>query len=164
MLEYPYSAFEKVFRLNVFGVFALIRQLIPILERSGSESDPARIINIGSVNGQSSSVIDANFKFLPLQYRFFYLAHCFGSINIKFKFADLQVSGVAVPHLETYAYSSSKAALHMLTKTLAARLAKKQITVNAILPVGLDVIVIMERHFDGFFFNSLRRTDWRIVD
>eukprot|EP01104_Vermistella_antarctica_P004154 TRINITY_DN14660_c0_g1_i1.p1 TRINITY_DN14660_c0_g1~~TRINITY_DN14660_c0_g1_i1.p1 ORF type:complete len:348 (+),score=48.64 TRINITY_DN14660_c0_g1_i1:22-1044(+) len=43
------------------------------------------------------------------------------------------VHGIRVPsELETYAYSTSKAAVHQLTKALAVRLAKDQITVNAV--------------------------------
>jgi len=36
--------------------------------------------------------------------------------------------------LETYAYSTSKAAVHHLTRVLAGQLAAKRITVNAIAP------------------------------
>jgi len=39
-----------------------------------------------------------------------------------------------VPGWENYAYSASKAALHMLTQHLAYRLARERITVNAIAP------------------------------
>ncbi|EIW73581.1 hypothetical protein TREMEDRAFT_67435 [Tremella mesenterica DSM 1558] len=41
------------------------------------------------------------------------------------------INGINVPGLETYAYSTSKAALHMLSKHLAQRLGPK-ITVNAL--------------------------------
>lgn len=44
------------------------------------------------------------------------------------------VDGLHVPALETYSYSASKAAVHHLTKVLAARLAPDLITVNAIAP------------------------------
>jgi NAD(P)-dependent dehydrogenase (short-subunit alcohol dehydrogenase family) len=44
------------------------------------------------------------------------------------------VDGLHAPDLETYAYSSSKAAVHHLTRTLAKRLARDRITVNAIAP------------------------------
>lgn len=42
------------------------------------------------------------------------------------------IDGIRIPSLETYAYSASKAAVHQLTKTLANRLAKEHVTVNAI--------------------------------
>ena len=42
--------------------------------------------------------------------------------------------GLQAPFLETYAYSSSKAAVHHLTRVLAHRLAAQNITVNAIAP------------------------------
>eukprot|EP01116_Phalansterium_solitarium_P005916 TRINITY_DN1819_c0_g1_i1.p1 TRINITY_DN1819_c0_g1~~TRINITY_DN1819_c0_g1_i1.p1 ORF type:complete len:266 (+),score=29.17 TRINITY_DN1819_c0_g1_i1:231-1028(+) len=42
------------------------------------------------------------------------------------------IDGLRVPQLETYAYSASKAAVHHLTRTLANKLADKNITVNAI--------------------------------
>lgn len=43
------------------------------------------------------------------------------------------IDGIHVPILETYSYSASKAAVHQLTKHLAAKLAP-DITVNAIAP------------------------------
>jgi NAD(P)-dependent dehydrogenase (short-subunit alcohol dehydrogenase family) len=44
------------------------------------------------------------------------------------------IDGLRVPSLPTYSYSSSKAAVHMLTKVLAKELGPKRITVNAIAP------------------------------
>ena len=44
------------------------------------------------------------------------------------------IDGLRVPVLHTYAYSSSKAAVHHLTRVLAVELAAKHITVNAVAP------------------------------
>ncbi len=88
--EYPLAGWDKVFDINVRGVFFLIQRLLPLLRNS--EHAPARIINLASINGMQP------------------------------------------PEIETYAYSSSKAACIMLTKHLAKRLAAEKILVNAIAP------------------------------
>jgi NAD(P)-dependent dehydrogenase (short-subunit alcohol dehydrogenase family) len=90
--EYPESGWDKVFDLNVKGSFFLIQELLPLLEAGGRADDPARIINIGSIDA------------------------------------------FHIPQHETYAYTSSKAALHQLTRHLAAQLAPRKITANVIAP------------------------------
>jgi NAD(P)-dependent dehydrogenase (short-subunit alcohol dehydrogenase family) len=85
------AAWDRVLSLNVKGVFHLTKFLVPLLEAAGTADEPARVINIGSIDG------------------------------------------LAVPILETYSYSASKAAVHQLTRHLARRLAPR-ITVNAIAP------------------------------
>jgi NAD(P)-dependent dehydrogenase (short-subunit alcohol dehydrogenase family) len=92
LLEFPESAWDKVLDLNLKSPFFLTRALLPQLEAAGTDDDPARVINIGSIDG------------------------------------------LRVPSLPTYSYSSSKAAVHMLTKVLAKELGPKRITVNAIAP------------------------------
>jgi NAD(P)-dependent dehydrogenase (short-subunit alcohol dehydrogenase family) len=49
--EYPDSAWDKVLGVNVKGVFHLSRALLPQLRAAGTPDDPARIINIGSIDG-----------------------------------------------------------------------------------------------------------------
>ena len=51
LADYPESGWDKVFDLNVKGLFFLIRDLVPMLEAAGSHGSPARIINIGSIDG-----------------------------------------------------------------------------------------------------------------
>jgi NAD(P)-dependent dehydrogenase (short-subunit alcohol dehydrogenase family) len=48
---YPDAAWAKLLTLNLQRVFTLTQLLMPLLEGAGSASDPARIINIGSIDG-----------------------------------------------------------------------------------------------------------------
>jgi NAD(P)-dependent dehydrogenase (short-subunit alcohol dehydrogenase family) len=50
LAEYPELGWDKVFDLNVKGLFFLIRDLAPMLEKAASKAVPARIINIGSID------------------------------------------------------------------------------------------------------------------
>jgi NAD(P)-dependent dehydrogenase (short-subunit alcohol dehydrogenase family) len=49
--DYDEAAFERVMALNVKGVFHLTRELLPLLEAAGTQDAPARVINIGSIDG-----------------------------------------------------------------------------------------------------------------
>ena len=48
---YPDDGWQKVFDLNVKGIFHLTRFLVPLLEKAASDDDPARVINTGSIDG-----------------------------------------------------------------------------------------------------------------
>lgn len=50
LAEYPESGWDKVFDLNVKGLFFLIRDLVPLLEAAASKANPSRVINIGSID------------------------------------------------------------------------------------------------------------------
>jgi NAD(P)-dependent dehydrogenase (short-subunit alcohol dehydrogenase family) len=91
--EFPASGWDSVIRTNVEGVFHLTVGLLSALRAAASSEDPARVINIGSIDG---------IRLGPLR--------------------------------DNYSYSASKAAVHMLTRHLAKRLAPEHITVNAIAP------------------------------
>ena len=49
--EFPESGWDKVMDINVKGPFFLTQALLPLLEASASSADPARIINVGSIDG-----------------------------------------------------------------------------------------------------------------
>lgn len=51
LAEYPDTAWDKVLALNVKSIFHLTRLLLPQLERAARPGDPARVINIGSIDG-----------------------------------------------------------------------------------------------------------------
>jgi NAD(P)-dependent dehydrogenase (short-subunit alcohol dehydrogenase family) len=90
--EFPAAGFDKIMNVNVKSVFLLTQRLLPQLRAAASTEAPARVINVGSIDG-------------------------------------IGVSGT-----ENFSYGASKAAVHMLTRKLAATLASEHITVNAIAP------------------------------
>jgi NAD(P)-dependent dehydrogenase (short-subunit alcohol dehydrogenase family) len=49
--EFDEAAFERVLALNVKGVFHVTKFLVPLLEKAGTQEEPARVINIGSIDG-----------------------------------------------------------------------------------------------------------------
>jgi len=51
MADFPHAQWERVMGINVAGMFTLTRELLPLLEASASDADPARVVNIGSVMG-----------------------------------------------------------------------------------------------------------------
>lgn len=109
LAEYPDDAWDKVLALNVKSIFHLTRACLPLLEKASRDGDPARVINIGSIDG------------------------------------------LRAPLMDTYAYSSSKAAVHHLTRHLASKLAPR-ITVNAVAPGPFEskmMAATLERFKDG---------------
>lgn len=56
--EFPTSGWEKVLATNVTAVFELTQALLPQLRAAGNAEDPARVINIGSVDGIRVPVTD----------------------------------------------------------------------------------------------------------
>ncbi len=91
LVEHDTASWDRVLNLNVQGVFHTTKFFLPMLEAASTPDDPARVINIGSIDG------------------------------------------IHVPMLESFSYSSSKAAVHQLTRHLARHLAPR-ITVNAVAP------------------------------
>jgi len=49
--EFPAAAWDKVVDLNLKAPFFLTRAFLPLLEAAGTQDDPARVINVGSIDG-----------------------------------------------------------------------------------------------------------------
>ena len=51
LVDFPEIGWDKVMDTNVKGLFFLTQQSLPLLREAATYEDPARIINIGSVDG-----------------------------------------------------------------------------------------------------------------
>ncbi len=49
--EFPEGGWDKVMQVNVKSIFFLTQMLLPQLRAAGDREDPARVINIASING-----------------------------------------------------------------------------------------------------------------
>ena len=58
LAEHDDAAWDRVLNINVKGVFHLTRFLRPLLDAAASETDPARVINIGSIDGIQVPVME----------------------------------------------------------------------------------------------------------
>ncbi len=116
--EFPEVGWDKVMDTNVKGVFFLTQQLLPLLEAAGTHEAPARVINVGSIDG------------------------------------------IKTPIFENFSYGPSKAAVHHLTKVLAAHLIKRHIIVNGIAPGPFPTWMLSTGVGGG---GDVDNTDWDAV-
>ena len=49
--QFDDAAWDRVLSLNVKGVFHITKFLLPLLEAAATDDDPARVINVGSIDG-----------------------------------------------------------------------------------------------------------------
>jgi len=49
--KFPAAAWDKIIDLNLKAPFFLTRAFLPLLEAAGTHDDPARVINVGSIDG-----------------------------------------------------------------------------------------------------------------
>lgn len=49
--SFPRSGFEKVLKLNILAPFEMTKAVLPALRAAGTSEDPARVINISSIDG-----------------------------------------------------------------------------------------------------------------
>lgn len=59
---FPESGWDKVMNLNVKSLFFLTQQLLGLLKAASCQEDPARVINIASINGMTYPKMD-NFSY-----------------------------------------------------------------------------------------------------
>ncbi len=116
--EFPEVGWDKVMDTNVKGVFFLTQKLLPLLRQAASAEDPARVVNVGSIDG------------------------------------------LRVPVFDTFSYGPSKAAVHHLTRVLAAHLVKEHILVNAIAPGPFPTWMLSTGVGGG---GDVEGTDWDAV-
>ena len=57
--SFPEAGWDKVMDTNVKAVFFLTQKLLPLLRAAAATGVPARVINIGSIDGLKSSIFDA---------------------------------------------------------------------------------------------------------
>ncbi len=89
--EFPEDGWDKVFDTNVKGVFFLTQKLLPLLRKSATQDDPARIINIGSIDAIKNSPWD-NFSYCPSKAALHQLTRFLASHLIK---EDIIVNAIA---------------------------------------------------------------------
>jgi NAD(P)-dependent dehydrogenase (short-subunit alcohol dehydrogenase family) len=56
--EFGDAAWDRVLSLNVKGVFHTTKFLLPLLDAASVEDDPARVVNIGSIDGIQVPVLE----------------------------------------------------------------------------------------------------------
>ena len=61
---YPAAAWSKVLQLNVAAPFQVVQATLPLLERAARRDGPARIVNIGSIDGHAVGRFD-NWAYPP---------------------------------------------------------------------------------------------------
>jgi 2-deoxy-D-gluconate 3-dehydrogenase len=116
--EFPEVGWDKVMDTNVKGVFFLTQRLLPLLEAAGTAEEPARVINVGSIDG------------------------------------------IKTPMFDNFSYGPSKAAVHHLTRVLAAHLVKRNIIVNGIAPGPFPTWMLSTGVGGG---GDVDNTDWDAV-
>ena len=58
LAEHDHASWSRVLDLNVEGVFHTTRFLLPLLQAAGTAEDPARVINIGSIDGIHTPILE----------------------------------------------------------------------------------------------------------
>lgn len=89
--EYPETGWDKVIDTNVKGIFFLTQQLLPQLKAAARPGDPARIINIGSIDGIKVPFVD-NYAYSASKAAVHHLTHV---LAVKLGPSGVSVNAVA---------------------------------------------------------------------
>ena len=116
--DFPEAGWDKVMDTNVKGPFFLTQQLLDRLEAAATFDEPARVVNVGSIDG------------------------------------------IKTPVFDNFSYGPSKAAIHQLTRVLAAHLIKRNIIVNGIAPGPFPTWMLSTGVGGG---GDVDNTDWDAV-
>ncbi|SCV74479.1 BQ2448_8118 [Microbotryum intermedium] len=123
--EYPDAAWDRVLTLNLKRVFTLTQKCVPLLLASLPKDAPEE----GPWNDPGEFSMKRPARLVP---SFQAADQPHPSSNTARIINIGSVDGIRVPSLETYAYSSSKAALHQLSRVFAAQLGRRGVTSNTI--------------------------------
>ena len=79
---FPESGWDKVMDTNVKGPFFLVQKLLPLLRAAASAADPARVVNIGSVDGIKTPGFD-NFSYGPSKAAIHHMTRVLGAHLVR---------------------------------------------------------------------------------
>jgi 2-deoxy-D-gluconate 3-dehydrogenase len=100
--EFPEIGWDKVMDTNVKGVFFLTQKLLPLLRKAATAEDPARVINIGSVDGIKTPIFE-NFSYGPSKAAAHYLTRVMAAHLVK---QNVLVNAIAPGPFPTYMLST----------------------------------------------------------
>lgn len=89
--DFPEAGWDKVMDLNVKSPFFLIQKLLPALRRAATAEDPARIINISSINALANPGMD-NYSYSASKAAIAHLTRHLAADLVK---DDITVNGIA---------------------------------------------------------------------
>lgn len=100
--EFPENGWDKVMDTNVKGVFFLTQKLLGLLRRSASAEDPARVINVGSIDGIKTPVFET-FSYGPSKAAVHHLTRVLATHLVK---ENILVNAIAPGPFPTYMLST----------------------------------------------------------
>ncbi len=79
---FPEKGWDKVMDTNVKGPFFLVQKLLPLLRAAASAEDPARVVNVGSIDGIKTPGFD-NFSYGPSKAAIHHMTRVLGAHLVR---------------------------------------------------------------------------------